>query len=98
MRIVNRKKFVKTVSVLVTIILMLILFSKSTYSKVEIDYIENYIYKGDTLWSIANTQIIENKYFEGKDIRFVIDKLKVINNLETVDVYEGEKIKIPIYK
>lgn len=98
MKIVNKRKFIRTVSILIIIIISLIIFTKSTYSKGEIEYIENYIYNGDTLWSIANKQIIENKYFEGKDIRFVIDELKNINNLANSDVYEGEKIKIPVYK
>ena len=38
-----------------------------------------------------------NKYFYGKDIRYVVDELKNINNLSSSSLREGEKIKIPNY-
>lgn len=97
MRIVNKRKFIRTISILIGIIIGLIFFAKCTYSNIEVSYKENYIYEGDTLWSIANEQLTQNKYFEGKDIRYIVNELKEINNLKTCDLYEGEKIKIPIY-
>ena len=60
MKIVNKKKFIRTMSILIILISSLILFAKNTYSKGEIVYREDYIYSGDTLWSIArrfNTSI-----------------------------------------
>ena len=98
MRIVNRIKFVRSVSILLIIICLLLILAKSTYSKVEIIYKEEYVYAGDTLWSIAKQQSMYNKYFENKDIRNIIDELKNINNLIDSNLVEGEKIKIPIYK
>lgn len=97
MKIVNKTKFVRSIIILIGIIIGVIFFTKCTYSNIEVSYIENYIYEGDTLWSIANEQIAENKYFEGKDIRYVVNELKEINELKTCNLYEGEKIKIPIY-
>lgn len=98
MKIVNKSKFIKTTSILALIICLIIILSKTTYSKVEIEYKESYIYKGDTLWTIAKNEIENNKYFENKDIREVVNELKTINNLSTSSLYEGDKLKIPQYK
>lgn len=97
MKIVNKKKFIKTTTILIGIIIGIIFFTKATYSKGQITYTEEYICSGDTLWSIANKQINENKYFKGKDIRYVINEIKEINNLETCNLYEGTKIIIPSF-
>lgn len=77
---------------------MIIIFSKNTYSKGEITYKEGYIYAGDTLWSIAKSEIESNKYFEDKDIRNVVYELKSLNNFSSSELYEGQKIKIPTFK
>lgn len=98
MKIVNKKKFIRTMSILVILISSLILFAKSTYSKGEAIYKEDYIYSGDTLWSIAKSEIKNNTYFKNKDIREVVDELETINNLGNTVLIEGKKIKIPIYK
>ncbi len=98
MKVVNKGKFIRTISIIIIIIGALIVFSKNTYSKVEISFKEDYVYSGDTLWSIAEQQISNNKYFENKDIREVVSELKNINNLSNSILDEGEKIKIPIYK
>ena len=98
MKIVDKVKFIRTISILIILVCMIIIFSQSTYSKGEIGYKENYIYAGDTLWSIAKNEIENNKYFENKDIRYVVDELKSINNFSSSELYEGQKIKIPIYK
>ena len=97
MKIVNKVKFVRTISVLVVIIVALVIFTKSAYSKGEMRYKEDFIYSGDTLWSIAEKEIINNKYFNNKDIREVVLELKDINNLKDSNLVVGEKIKIPIY-
>lgn len=98
MKIVNKEKFIKNISILLIIISLLIIFSKSTYSNVEIIYKEDYIYSGDTLWNISKKEIQNNKYFEGKDIREVVSELKYINNLSESNLKVGEKIRIPMYK
>lgn len=98
MKIVNKTKFVRTISILIILICIVIIYSKSTYSNGEIIYKEDYIYAGDTLWSIAKNEIENNKYFENKDIRNVVDELKSVNNFSSSELYEGQRIKIPIYK
>lgn len=98
MKIVDKTKFVKTISIFIMLLGLIVIFSKNTYSKGEISYKEDYIYAGDTLWSIAENEIENNKYFENKDIRVVVNELKTVNNFSTSDLVEGDKIKIPIYK
>lgn len=98
MKISNKTKFVRTISIFILLLGIIVIFSKNTYSKGEITYKEDYIYAGDTLWNIAENEIENNKYFENKDIRAVIDELKTVNNFSNAELYEGEKIKIPIYK
>ena len=98
MKIVNKIKFFRTISIFIILLGAIIIFSKNTYSKGEISYKEDYIYTGDTLWSIAESELENNKYFENKDIRAVVNELKNVNNLSNSELYEGEKIIIPIYK
>ena len=98
MKIVNVKKFVRTISILLTILLSIIIFSNKTYSKVEVGYKEECIVVGDTLWNISKQEAQYNKYFENKDIREIVNEIKRTNTLENLDLYEGQKIRIPIYK
>lgn len=97
MKIVNKGKFIKTNLILVIIVGAIIGFTTNTYSKVETKYKEEYVYSGDTLWSIAQNELENNKYFEGKDIRYVIEELKKVNNLSNSNLTEGDKIRIPNY-
>lgn len=98
MKIVNKRKFIRTTSILIAFIVFAIVFAKNTYSKGEVAYKENYIYAGDTLWSIAKEEIENNKYFENKDIRDVVMELKKVNNFFDSYLTEGDKIIIPEYK
>ena len=97
MKIVNVKKFIRTMSILVILILIIILFSNKTYSKVDTKYKEESIILGDTLWSISQQEAKNNKYFENKDIREIVSKIKRINKLDNLDLKEGQKLLIPTY-
>ena len=97
MKIVNVKKFIRTISILVILILIIILFSNKTYSKVDTKYKEESIILGDTLWSISQEESKNNKYFENKDIREIVSKIKRINKLDNLDLKEGQKLVIPTY-
>ncbi len=97
MKIVNKRKFIRSNIILAILIILMIIFTTKTYSNVSTKYKEEYIYAGDTLWSIAQEELENNKYFEGKDIRYVINELKNINNLSTATIKEGNKIQIPYY-
>ena len=81
----------------ILILIVGIIFILSFIGCEETKYKEEYIYAGDTLWTIAQNELKNNKYFYGKDIRYVVDELKNINNLSSSSLREGEKIKIPNY-
>lgn len=97
MKIVNKGKFIKTNLILIIIVGAIIGFTTNTYSKVETKYKEEYVYSGDTLWSIAQEELKDNKYFENKDIRYVINEIKDINNMSDSNLKEGDKIVIPYF-
>jgi hypothetical protein len=95
MKIVNKKKFIRSLTILVGLIILLLLGITNTYSKTEISYKEDYILKGDTLWSIAENEISKNEYYKDKDIREVIYEIKRINNIQNDNLEIGQKILIP---
>lgn len=96
MKIVNFKKFIRMVTILIGIIsLILIILSNITYSKGSVSYKTEYIVSGETLWSIAEKEEKNNKYYENKDIRYIIYDLKKINNFSDSNLKEGQEIKIP---
>ena len=96
MKIVNKKKFIISTIIIVGSLLLMILSFNNTYSKAQISYKQNYIFEGDTLWSIAKEEINTNEYYKGKDIRKVVYEIKQINNLENnKDLVVGQKIIIP---
>lgn len=97
MKIVNKTKFIRSNVILAILVVLIVILATKTYSNVETKYKEEYIYAGDTLWSIAQEELENNKYFEGKDIRYVVNELKNINNLSNANLKEGDKIKIPSY-
>lgn len=94
-KIVNKKKFVRSLIIITGLIIIALLGINNTYSKTEISYKEDYILKGDTLWSIAENEINSNLYYKNKDIRYVMYEIKKINNLKNENLEIGQKILIP---
>ena len=97
MRIVNKTKFIRSNVILAILISSIVIFATNAYSNVETKYKEEYVCTGDTLWSIAQAELENNKYFEGKDIRYVVNELKNVNNLASANLKEGDKLKIPSF-
>ncbi len=97
MRIVNKTKFIRSNVILAILISSIVIFATNAYSNVETKYKEEYVCAGDTLWSIAQEELENNKYFEGKDIRYVVNELKKVNNLANANLNEGDKLKIPSF-
>ena len=96
MRIVNLKKFVFSVFLILMVILVVSLFiSNSTLSHTETSYKVIYVAKGDTLWSIAKEEVSSNDYYSGKDIRDVVDNIGSLNNLYNSNLKIGDELKIP---
>lgn len=96
MRIKNKKKFIKSITILcLAILIIAVIGIKNIYSNTTVSYKEEYVLKGETLWSIAEKQTENNKYYYNKDIREVVSHLKNINHLENANLKEGQKILVP---
>lgn len=97
MRIINMKKFIRGISLILSLIVFLILIlGNVSLSHGEPQYKDLYVGSGDTLWSIANNELNINTYYHNKDIRAVIKDLKSINNLNSSALYVGQKLIIPM--
>ena len=95
MKIVNRKKFVKSLIIMFGLLAIAIIGIQKTYCKEKIVYKEDYIVEGDTLWSIAQNEINTNEYYKNKDIRDVMYEIKTINHIGNEKLEIGKKIIIP---
>ena len=72
-----------------------LLGNTKTLSHTELTYKKEVVCLGETLWEISSREIKNNEYYLGKDIRYVIDDIKKINNLETSSLYSGQELLIP---
>lgn len=96
MKIVNKKKFIRSISIIIGLIIFIILLLINTsLSHTDISYKQIYISSGDTLWNIAKHEKENNIYFEDKDIRYIIDEIKYINNLNTSNLNIGDELIVP---
>ena len=69
MKIVDKKKFIRSISIIIGLIIFIILMLINTsLSHTEINYKQIYISSGDTLWNIAKYEQENNIYFEDNDI------------------------------
>ena len=96
MKIVSIKKFVRSITIVLLIIVGLsLIVSNSSYSRGEKQYKTLYVSKGDTLWSIAKNNQDSNEYYKGKDIRYIMNDIAQINNIEKSDLTIDQELKIP---
>ena len=96
MRIVNKKKFIRSTSITIGLIIFIILMlANISFSHTEVNYKEIAISSGDTLWSIAKYEKNNNDYFENRDIRDIVDEIKHINHLTNSNLNIGDKLSIP---
>ena len=97
MRIVNRKKFIRSIGITIGLIIFIILMlSNISFSHTEVSYKEIAISSGDTLWSIAKQEKNYNDYFDNRDIRDIVDEIKYLNKLSNSNLNIGDKLSIPI--
>lgn len=97
MKIKNVKKFVRSILIILGIILTIsLLISKSSLSYKEIEYKTISVSSGDTLWGVAAYNQSSNDYYENKDIRYIINDIMKINNLENSSLTVGQELLIPI--
>lgn len=97
MKIVNKKKFLRSMMMLIGLVILIVLglITTTTYSKTEIGYKEDYVLKGDTLWSIAEQEVNQNEYYKNKDIREVMYEIRQLNHITNDNLEIGQKIIIP---
>lgn len=96
MKIVNKKKFIRSISITICLIIFVILMLINTsFSHTEINYKKISVISGDSLWSIAKYEKENNVYFEDKDIRYIVDEIKYVNNLNTSNLNIGDELTIP---
>ncbi|MBQ2937586.1 MAG: LysM peptidoglycan-binding domain-containing protein [Clostridia bacterium] len=96
MRIVNKKKFIRSILTLILILLVAFTFIIQIFSEkenVKSSEIEYTISRGERLWDIA-----EEYKRPDQDIREYIYEIKKLNNMDTSTVYEGQTIKIIVYE
>lgn len=89
LRIVNHKKFIKSVAIVMFLLIGLFNISIAKTDKKEAEIITYTITKGDTLWSIAKEYTSNTK-----DIRQTIYEIEKLNNLDNATIYAGQTIQI----
>lgn len=95
-KIVNIKKFIRSILLFLAIILILsLIIVKATLSHEEISYKSIYVSNGDTLWSIAKHEQKNNSYYTKKEIRYIIDDVINKNNLNSNNLLVNQVLKIP---
>ena len=98
LKIANLPRFLLSIIVLLGVITGIFLFiNKPTLSHDDISFETTYVAKGDTLWTIAKREIQDNKYYENKDVRYVVQDLKEVNGLNDSSLSIGQKLLIPAF-
>lgn len=96
MKKVNKKKFIRSISITIGLIVFIILtLINTSFSHTETVYKKVDVISGDTLWSIAKYEKTHNLYFEDKDIRDIVDEIKCLNNLNSSNLKIGDELNIP---
>lgn len=97
MKIKNIKKFIRSIFIILGIAaITILLISKSTLSHKEVEYKTIYVSQGDTLWNIAKLNQTNNQYYKNKDVRYIINDLMKINNLDNTNIGINQELLIPI--
>ena len=97
MKIKNVKKFIRSILIILGIALAItLLISRATLSHNEVEYKTIYVSEGDTLWNIAKENQTNNQYYKNKDVRYIINDLMKVNNLDNSSIIINQKIIIPV--
>ncbi len=95
LKIVNKKKFFRSMIILfLLIITSIFMITNKSFSHAESKYKTICISSGDTLWSIAREEKENNTYYENKDIRNIIDDIKKVNHMTNSDLKTNQELKI----
>lgn len=88
MKITNKKRFIRSLIVLIFLVLSLV---HTSTAKTESQVINYQIRKGQTLWNIAREYTPSTK-----DIRQTIYEIEQINDQDLSVIYPGQTIKIKV--
>ncbi len=92
------KKFLRAIFMVIGVVIFInLVIPDRSFSHQDISYKTIAISNGDTLWTIAKTEKKENSYYEGKDIRDIIQDIKRINNLKNANLKANQVLEIPVY-
>ena len=96
-KIIDRKKFVKNMGILLFLVIFIVIIGicNKTFSHKETRFKTKYISSGDTLWSIAKQEQVNNEYYQNKDIRYIVDNIKNTNHLVNDTLCINQEILIP---
>lgn len=97
MKLVNGRKMVRSILLVVGIIIAFNMFVNNNValSHKEVAYREIYTASGDTLWTLAKQEAKENLYYANKDVRYIIKDIQKVNNLSSSEISVGQKLIIP---
>ena len=73
-----------------------LIINKATLSHKQVEYKTIYVSQGDTLWNIAKLNQVNNEYYKNKDVRFIINDLIRINNLDSSNINVDQELLIPV--
>lgn len=98
MKIVNKKKFIRSISVIIGLVIIIILLLINTsFSHTEIRYKQISVISGDSLWNIARYEQNNNPYFANKDIRDIVNEIRSFNSLNNSTLNIGDQLNIPTF-
>lgn len=97
MKIKNAKKFIRSILIILGIaVAITLLISKATLSHKEVEYKTICVSEGDTLWNIAKDNQKANDYYKNKDVRYIINDLMKVNNLDNSNISINQELLIPV--
>ena len=95
MKIEKQKKTLKRIILLAFFIaILIVIFCTTTFSYKEHAYKIIQVSDGETLWSIAKFEKENNEYYKNKDIREIVNEIKITNNLDSCNLKSGQELKI----
>lgn len=94
MKVVNKKKFARSILITIFMVIVMCICISSVFANKEVETTEvTYtVSKGETLWSIAERYKQDNQ-----DPRDYIYKVKKLNNMTSATIYEGQVITILVH-
>ncbi len=95
LKVVNKVKFVRSIIIMFLLFLVgSLIICNNSFSKTETKYKTIYVASGDTLWSIAKEEQETNPYYKGKNVRNIIEDIKITNSISTSNLKENQVLKI----